>query len=100
VLDTNPLQLAVYALHYFGRCPDWLEREARSPRYDLYLLCDVDVPWVADPQRDRPHDRVAMHALFVSALDARGLAYFRVSGLGAARLLAARQALVGAGLPV
>ena len=36
---------------------------------DLYLLCYPDVAWSADGlQRDRPHRREEMHALFLTTL--------------------------------
>src|SRR5262245_44839117 len=55
VLDTDLVSTAVYARHYYGSCPAWIEREARARLADLYLLHHPDVPWVADgPYRDRP----------------------------------------------
>ena len=68
VHDTDLISTVVYATHYYGRCPEWIERAAAERRSDLYLLCDIDVPWVADPQRDRADRRSEMHALFERAL--------------------------------
>ena len=48
VLDTDLISTVVYARHYYGSCPSWIETEARARRGDLYLLCDIDVPWMAD----------------------------------------------------
>lgn len=80
VLDTDLVSTAVYARHYYGVCPAWIEQAARDRRADLYLLCDIDVPWVADPARDRPHQREHMHALFIDALDALGAPYVSIRG--------------------
>jgi nicotinamide riboside kinase len=55
--DTDLLSTVVYCRHYFGRCPAWIEETAAARRPDLYLLCDTDVPWVADGVRDRGHMR-------------------------------------------
>jgi HTH-type transcriptional regulator, transcriptional repressor of NAD biosynthesis genes len=41
----------------FGECPDWIRATAQQRQYDLYLLLDVDVPWVDDQQRYLPHAR-------------------------------------------
>jgi len=68
VLDTDLLSTIVYARHYYGRSSEWLERQERARRADLYLLCDVDVPWIPDGIRDRPVNRDAMFALFRDAL--------------------------------
>jgi NadR type nicotinamide-nucleotide adenylyltransferase len=39
-----------------GACPPWvrIEAERRAKHYALYLLCDADVPFAADPQRCFP----------------------------------------------
>jgi NadR type nicotinamide-nucleotide adenylyltransferase len=80
VLDTDLMSTTVYARHYYGACPAWIEQAARDRRADLYLLCDIDVPWVADRARDRPHMREHMHALFVDALEALGARYMTIRG--------------------
>jgi NadR type nicotinamide-nucleotide adenylyltransferase len=72
VLDTDLVSTTVYARHYYGYCPAWIDEAARDRRGDLYLLCDIDVPWVPAPQRDRPHHRAEIHGLFVDALAALG----------------------------
>lgn len=80
VLDTDLLSTAVYARHYYGECPLWIERAVRERRGDLYLLCHPDAPWVADPQRDRPHARDEMHALFAGKLAEIGARWVDVRG--------------------
>jgi NadR type nicotinamide-nucleotide adenylyltransferase len=89
VLDTDLVSTTVYARHYYGACPAWIDQAARDRRGDLYLLCDIDVPWVADSVRDRPHHREHMHALFVEALDTLGAPYVLIRGSWAARLTTA-----------
>ena len=71
VLDTDLISTVVYARHYYGAVPAWIVRAERERRADLYLLCDVDVPWVPDGARDRPENRAAMCDLFRRALAAR-----------------------------
>jgi len=70
VQDTDLVSTVVYCDHYFGRCPLWIEEMARARLADLYLLLDIDVPWVADGVRDRGDRRPEMHAFFVSRLQA------------------------------
>jgi len=89
VLDTDLVSTTVYARHYYGACPAWIDQAARDRRGDLYLLCDIDVPWVADSVRDRPHHREHIHALFVEALDTLGAPYVLIRGSWAARLTTA-----------
>jgi len=68
VLDTDLLSTVVYARHYYGACPAWIETDARARLADLYLLHHPDVPWLPDPARDRPEGREEIHALFEEAL--------------------------------
>lgn len=89
VLDTDLVSTTVYARHYYGACPAWIDQAARDRRGDLYLLCDIDVPWVADSVRDRPHHREHIHALFVEALDTLGAPYVLIRGSWADRLTTA-----------
>ena len=80
ILDTDLLSTTVYARHYYGGCPAWIEQAARDRRASLYLLCDIDVPWVPDRARDRPHMREHMHTLFVEALETLGARYVTIRG--------------------
>jgi NadR type nicotinamide-nucleotide adenylyltransferase len=64
ILDTDLVSTVLYAEHYYRECPPWVEHFARKRLADLYLLCDIDVPWVADPARDRPQARQELHAAF------------------------------------
>ena len=56
VLDTDLISTIVYARHYYGTCPAWIEAEARLRRGTHYLLCDPD-PAVAGRRRARPAGR-------------------------------------------
>jgi len=80
VLDTDLLSTVIYARHYYRMVPPWVERIERARRADLYLLCDVDVPWVPDGVRDRPQNRDEMFALFRDALVRRGAPFVVVRG--------------------
>jgi len=70
VLDADLLSTVVYARHYYGACPAWIESEARRRLADLYLLHRPDLPWISDGVRDRPAERAEIHRLFASLLEA------------------------------
>lgn len=80
VLDTDVLSTLVYGAHYYGHAPDWIAAALREHPADLYLLCDIDVPWVADPQRDRGDARDEMHALFADAVRRTGVPSVLIRG--------------------
>lgn len=86
VLDTDLLSTVVYARHYYGTCPAWIEAETRSRRADLYLLAEIDLPWIPDGVRDREHARELIQALFRQALDEYRAVACDVRGVGPERL--------------
>jgi HTH-type transcriptional regulator, transcriptional repressor of NAD biosynthesis genes len=80
VLDTDLLSTVIYSGYYYGKVPAWIVAAERARRADLYLLCDVDVPWIADGIRDRPTERGAMFARFRDALATRGADFVVIRG--------------------
>jgi nicotinamide riboside kinase len=65
VKDTDLVSTVVYAHHYYGACPAWIEQRARDRLGHLYLLLAPDVPWHADGlQREAPEHRTAAYDLF------------------------------------
>ncbi|MBY0523290.1 MAG: AAA family ATPase [Gemmataceae bacterium] len=78
--DTDVLTTMLYSDLYYGSCPDRVRQAAEQRHYDLYLLNDVDVPWVADPQRDMPHRREELRDRWLQALAARGRPHTLVRG--------------------
>lgn len=89
--DTDLLSTVAYCRAYFNRCPEWIEAAATDRQAPLYLLCDIDVPWIADGLRDRPDRRAEMHALFESVLKEAGAKFVTLRGSREARLAEARR---------
>lgn len=93
IQDTDLLSTAVYCAHYYGASPAWIEQAVQERRPDLYLLLEIDIPWEADPQRDRGHMRPEMQALFAEAVRRSGAPFVVIRGSGEARFDAARAAI-------
>jgi HTH-type transcriptional regulator, transcriptional repressor of NAD biosynthesis genes len=93
ILDTDLLSTDVYASHYYGMSPAWLREAVRTRSADLYLLADIDVPWVPDPQRDRPHMREHMHELFRATVEGTGKPFVVLQGDWDARFRQAVEAI-------
>lgn len=67
--DTDLLQLKVYSEAYYnGYCNPVLHKHALKNWYDLYFLTNIDIPWVPDDLRDKPHDREGMFRRFQNSL--------------------------------
>lgn len=80
ISDTDPVMTAVWSQMLLGHCPDDLTRIDQPG--DLYLLLDIDVPWIDDGVRyfgDAP-TRQKFFQLCEAALQARALPYVRISG--------------------
>jgi NadR type nicotinamide-nucleotide adenylyltransferase len=97
--DTDLVSTVVYAHHYYGNCPAWIEAAARHRLADLYLLCDIDVPWFPDGVRDIPHRRAYMHGLFAEQLASLGARVATIRGTWEERFQSAVRAVESVGLP-
>jgi NadR type nicotinamide-nucleotide adenylyltransferase len=80
VCDTDLLTTTIWSDTLFGSCPEWIRHEADRRTYDLYLLMDVDVPWVADPVRYLPAGRQCFLDRCRRELEARGRRHVLLSG--------------------
>lgn len=85
ILDTDPLMTAVWADMMFGMRDPWFD--AFSDTADLYLLLDIDLPWVDDGLRiyGGKEARARFFALSRAELDRRALPYVVIGGTGRAR---------------
>lgn len=84
-LDTDLVSTVVYARHYYGACPAWIEDEARARRAHLYLLGAPDLPWAPDGIRDRPTMREELFRAFEATLADLGARVEVLRGEGSAR---------------
>ena len=78
--DTSLFELMVYSNWYYGDCPDALTNAALTHHYDLILLTEVDIPWVADDLRDSPLQRDEISAYFESQLTRHQKPFHRIGG--------------------
>lgn len=90
IQDTDLASTVVYCHHYFGRCPFFIEEEAAHRRPTMYLLLDIDVPWIADGIRDRSDRRQQVQELFAETLARLAAPVTAIRGDWDARFAAAR----------
>lgn len=63
-IDTDLYVIKVWSEFVFNKCNNrWLTQIARR-KYDLYLLCNTDLPWVKDELREYP-DMKTRETLFL-----------------------------------
>jgi NadR type nicotinamide-nucleotide adenylyltransferase len=81
VCDTDAFATSIWHRRYTGaRSPEVEEIVATHRRPDLYLLTDVETPFVQDGTRDGELVREWMHQTFIEELRARACPFQQVSG--------------------
>ena len=53
-IDTDMYVLKVWCEFVFEKCHHWILNQIVERKYDLYLLCNIDAPWVKDELREYP----------------------------------------------
>ena len=54
LIDTNMYVLKVWCEFVFDKCHPWILNQIVENSYDLYLLCNIDLPWIKDELREYP----------------------------------------------
>ena len=57
-IDTDLHVIKIWSEFVFNKCDNRILTEITKQQYDLYLLCDVDLPWVNDNLREYPDLKV------------------------------------------
>ena len=84
--DTDLLVTKIWSIFKYGKCDPWIEEKVKSHRYDLYLLCGIDMPWAEDPLRENPGQREELFGLYLNELQLLKVNFAIISGLGERRL--------------
>ncbi len=58
ILDTNLLVIKIWGEFVFNKCDNRILREMAKRKYDGYLLCNTDVPWIKDNLREYPNIQI------------------------------------------
>ena len=85
--DTELIVTKIWSEVKYGNCHPWILQKIIDNPYDLFLLCDIDLPWEEDPQREHPHMREKLFTLYYDELTGRGVPFKVVSGLEKQRLM-------------
>lgn len=62
-IDTDMYVMKVWSEFVFEKCHHWILNRIVERKYDLYLLCNIDLPWVKDELREYP-DLVSRQKLY------------------------------------
>jgi NadR type nicotinamide-nucleotide adenylyltransferase len=56
-IDTDMYVMKVWCEYVFGKCHQFILDQIVARPYDLYLLCNIDLPWVKDELREYPDEQ-------------------------------------------
>ncbi len=62
-IDTDMHVMKVWCEFVFEKCHHWILNRIVERKYDLYLLCNIDLPWIKDELREYP-DLVSRQKLY------------------------------------
>jgi hypothetical protein len=84
IIDTNMYVMKVWCEYVFNNCHTYILDEINNRNYDLYLLCDIDLPWSADEMREYPDEkpRQELFAIYKDILINQNTPWGIVSGAG------------------
>ena len=86
IFDTWLIITKVWFDLVFGKCPEWVCEHIRSTKIDLFLVCNTDLPWIADSVRENGGDkREQLFQLYCNEIRSFGFNYEIVNGVGDVR---------------
>lgn len=81
-IDTNMYVMKVWYEYVFGKCEQLVLDEIAKRKYDLYLLCNIDLPWTADEMREYPDEqpRIELYNIYKDLLINQTTPWIEISG--------------------
>ena len=95
LIDTDMNVLKVWCEFVFEKCHPWILNQIVANSYDLYLLCDIDLPWVKDDLREYPdlQTREKLYHHYKDLVINQSTPWINISGNYEARLETAIRAI-------
>jgi len=76
----------------FNKFPDWIDKVLKTTSIDLFLICDTDLPWIADSVRENGGEkRDNLQKLYIKSLEEYNFNYKIISGKGEIRFKKAQK---------
>jgi nicotinamide riboside kinase len=87
-IDTDMYVMKVWAEFVFNKCHRFILDTIVERHYDLYLLCDTDLPWVKDELREYPDlaTRRRLYNIYEDLMINQSVPWVRISGKSDERL--------------
>ena len=94
-IDTDMYVMKVWCEFVFGKCHRWILDQIVERKYDLYLLCNTDLPWVKDELREYPdlESRQKLYNIYKDIMINQPVPWVDISGSYEQRFEKARAAV-------
>lgn len=94
-IDTDMYVMKIWSEIVFNTCDNRILNQIVQRRYDLYLLCDTDLPWVQDELREYPDlkQRQKIYQFYLDAMINQDVPWVNISGSYKERLEKAIEAV-------
>ena len=94
-IDTEMYVMKVWCEVVFNNCHTWILKEVARQQYDLFLLCNTDLPWAEDKLREYPdlEMRQRLFHMYKDICINSGVPWVEIGGQEAERLQQAVRAV-------
>lgn len=94
-VDTDMYVMKVWCEYVFGKCHQFILDEIIARKYDLYLLCNIDLPWTKDELREYPDEgpRKELFHIYQDILINQSVPWALISGEDEERFASAKAAI-------
>lgn len=93
ICDTNLYVIKVWSEFKFGNCHPEILQYIATRKYDLYLLTYIDLPWIADPQREHPDKREELYNIYLNEMKQQSVPCVEIKGQREQRRRTATEAI-------
>ena len=96
-IDTDMYVMKVWCEFVFGNCHQFVLDQIAKRKYDLYLLCDIDLPWTHDQLREYPEPgpRQQLYAIYKRIMQNQTTPWVEINGSYQERVQKAINAVEG-----
>jgi nicotinamide riboside kinase len=86
--DTNLYVLKIWSEVKYKSCSLDILNKIANIKYDYYLLCNIDLPWQKDVQREHPSikDRSMLFNMYLDVVQNEAVPFSIIDGLGDCRI--------------
>jgi len=81
-IDTDMYVMKVWCEFVFGNCHQFILDQVAERKYDLYLLCDIDLPWTRDELREYPDEgpRQKLYEIYKDTMQNQSTPWVEING--------------------